>query len=176
MIVTTGGDGTFLMGSSKILNRSKPVIGINTDPTRWRILLCCRIAVLSHWECSGARVIFAFRSTFRLMWRRRFRVLSREISDGSSGISFDYLCILAYKVSQTRSLFKTFGIRCLVNRKRLRITLIGDKKKINQSPVELNDQQLQYPEYRCLMLTYRRILFFCRSRFSEVEVELSYFF
>ena len=34
MVVTTGGDGTFLMGSSKILNRGKPVIGINTDPTR----------------------------------------------------------------------------------------------------------------------------------------------
>ena len=72
--------------------------------------------------------------------------------------------------------FKTFVFWCLVNRKRLRITLIGDKKKINQSPVELNDQQLQYPEYRCLMLTYRRILFFCQSRFSEVEVELSYLF
>ena len=84
--------------------------------------------------------------------------------------------LLTPKVSQTRSLYKTFVFRCLVNRKRLRITLIGDKKKINQSPVELNDQQLQYPEYRCLMLTYRRILFFCRSRFSEVEVELSYFF
>ena len=40
MIVTTGGDGTFLMGSSKILNRSKPVIGINTDPTRCQIPLC----------------------------------------------------------------------------------------------------------------------------------------
>ena len=35
MVVTTGGDGTFLMGSSKILNRGKPVIGINTDPTRF---------------------------------------------------------------------------------------------------------------------------------------------
>ena len=28
-------------------------------------------------------------------------------------------------------------------RKRLRITLIGDSVKINQTPVELNDQQLQ---------------------------------
>ena len=40
MVVTTGGDGTFLMGSSKILNRSKPVIGINTDPTRSEGHLC----------------------------------------------------------------------------------------------------------------------------------------
>merc|ERR1711990_1162456 len=37
-------------------------------------------------------------------------------------------------------------------RKRLRITLIGDQKKINQTPIELNDQQLQYPEYRYLDL------------------------
>ena len=34
MIVTTGGDGTFLMGASKIFDRNKPVIGFNTDPTR----------------------------------------------------------------------------------------------------------------------------------------------
>ena len=40
MIVTTGGDGTFLMGASKILNRSKPVVGINTDPTRSEGHLC----------------------------------------------------------------------------------------------------------------------------------------
>ena len=40
MVVTTGGDGTFLMGSSKILNRSKPVIGINTDPTRLALYVC----------------------------------------------------------------------------------------------------------------------------------------
>ena len=78
-------------------------------------------------------------------------------------------------LSPTRCLKPGAFSKLLVNRKRLRITLIGDKKKINQSPVELNDQQLQYPEYRCLMLTYRRILFFCQSRFSEVEVELSYF-
>ena len=132
MIVTTGGDGTFLMGSSKILNRSKPVIGINTDPTRWQILLCCKIAVLSHWECSGARVIFAFRNTFRSMWKRRFRVLSRETSDGSSG-----------SVATPHIVVTNFSWR-----KRLRITLIGDQKKINQTPIELNDQQLQYPEYR----------------------------
>ena len=43
-------------------------------------------------------------------------------------------------------------------RKRLRITLIGDAAKINQLPVELNNQQLQYPEYRwraVLILDYR---------------------
>ena len=40
MIVTTGGDGTFLMGASKILDKNKPVIGFNTDPTRSEGHLC----------------------------------------------------------------------------------------------------------------------------------------
>ena len=40
VIVTTGGDGTFLMGASKILNKGKPVIGINTDPARSEGHLC----------------------------------------------------------------------------------------------------------------------------------------
>ena len=40
MVVTTGGDGTFLMGASKIFDRNKPVIGINTDPTRSEGHLC----------------------------------------------------------------------------------------------------------------------------------------
>ena len=40
MIITTGGDGTFLMGASKILDKNKPVIGFNTDPTRSEGHLC----------------------------------------------------------------------------------------------------------------------------------------
>ena len=37
MIVTVGGDGTFLLGASKVKGRSKPVIGINSDPIRFNI-------------------------------------------------------------------------------------------------------------------------------------------
>lgn len=37
-------------------------------------------------------------------------------------------------------------------RRRLRITLTGDPDKINQPPVELKEQQLQYPEYRYMDL------------------------
>ena len=40
MVITTGGDGTFLMGASKILDKNKPVIGFNTDPTRSEGHLC----------------------------------------------------------------------------------------------------------------------------------------
>ena len=38
--VVIGGDGTFLLGASKILSRDKPVIGFNTDPTRSEGHLC----------------------------------------------------------------------------------------------------------------------------------------
>ena len=40
IIFTTGGDGTFLLGASKIKTPDKPVVGINTDPTRSEGYLC----------------------------------------------------------------------------------------------------------------------------------------
>lgn len=33
-VFTAGGDGTFLDAASKIHNRDKPIIGVNTDPKR----------------------------------------------------------------------------------------------------------------------------------------------
>ena len=40
IIFTTGGDGTFLLGASKVRRPDKPVVGINTDPTRSEGYLC----------------------------------------------------------------------------------------------------------------------------------------
>lgn len=34
VIITSGGDGTFLMAASKVTTRNKPVIGVNSDPTK----------------------------------------------------------------------------------------------------------------------------------------------
>ena len=34
VIITSGGDGTFLMAASKVTKRDKPVIGVNSDPTK----------------------------------------------------------------------------------------------------------------------------------------------
>ena len=101
MVVTTGGDGTFLMGSSKILNRSKPVIGINTDPTRLALYVCTLYNYMLHtgllivhaqnWRLLskliwlGARVTSVYPSTSPSMWRKQFRALWLETSDGSSG-------------------------------------------------------------------------------------------
>nr|XP_020041711.1 NAD kinase 2, mitochondrial isoform X3 [Castor canadensis] len=43
-VIAAGGDGTMLLAASKVLDRLKPVIGVNTDPERWlwrqRIRLC----------------------------------------------------------------------------------------------------------------------------------------
>jgi len=102
VVVTTGGDGTFLMGSSKILNRSKPIVGINTDPTRSEGHLC----LPKHFS-------FNVKEAVNCIMTGRFRWFYR---------------------------------------KRLRISLIGDSATINQTPVELNNQQLQYPEYRYIDL------------------------
>ena len=46
LIVSAGGDGTFLLGASKIRNKDKPIIGINTDPTRSEGHLC----LPKHWS------------------------------------------------------------------------------------------------------------------------------
>jgi len=41
-VFSAGGDGTFLLAASKVLNRSKPVIGINTDPIGYeRVYTIC---------------------------------------------------------------------------------------------------------------------------------------
>ena len=35
-VFTAGGDGTFLLAASKVKGHDKPVVGINTDPIRYR--------------------------------------------------------------------------------------------------------------------------------------------
>uniref|UniRef100_A0A8C6QY27 NAD kinase 2, mitochondrial n=1 Tax=Nannospalax galili TaxID=1026970 RepID=A0A8C6QY27_NANGA len=34
-VIAAGGDGTMLLAASKVLDRLKPVVGVNTDPERW---------------------------------------------------------------------------------------------------------------------------------------------
>lgn len=40
VIFTAGGDGTFLLAASRILDAKKPVVGFNTDPDRSEGRLC----------------------------------------------------------------------------------------------------------------------------------------
>lgn len=40
LIVSTGGDGTFLVAASKVRDNKKPVVGFNSDPRRSEGYLC----------------------------------------------------------------------------------------------------------------------------------------
>uniref|UniRef100_A0A6B0VB09 NAD kinase 2, mitochondrial n=1 Tax=Ixodes ricinus TaxID=34613 RepID=A0A6B0VB09_IXORI len=98
VIITTGGDGTFLMAASKIHSRDKPVIGINSDPSRSIGYLCLPGHYTENFPVALQRLLTG---KFQWMWRQR-----------------------------------------------LRVTLKGEHAF--DAPVELHDQQLQYPEYRFL--------------------------
>ena len=102
VIFTAGGDGTFLLGASKITNRLKPVIGFNTDPTRSEGYLCLPKKCSENVDDALDAI---FSGKFRWMFRRR-----------------------------------------------LRVTVSGEQNKIYAPPVELHNQQLQYPEYRYIDL------------------------
>ena len=70
-IITTGGDGTFLMAASKITSREKPVIGINTDPASSVGHLCLPPIYSSDFS----QVIEKLRNgQFQWMYRQRIRV------------------------------------------------------------------------------------------------------
>jgi NAD+ kinase len=71
VIFTTGGDGTFLLGASKIRHPDKPVIGINTDPTRSEGYLC----VPKHFSFNLDHAIeMLLNGHFRWFFRRRLRI------------------------------------------------------------------------------------------------------
>lgn len=71
VIFTTGGDGTFLMAASKVTNRDKPVIGINTDPKSSVGHLCLPPP---YSENFAAAIEKLQKGQFRWMYRQRLRV------------------------------------------------------------------------------------------------------
>lgn len=71
LIVTAGGDGTFLLGASKIKDRNQPIIGINTDPTRSEGHLC----LPKIWSLNVDDAVQALvDGKFRWKYRRRLRL------------------------------------------------------------------------------------------------------
>lgn len=71
VIFTTGGDGTFPLGASKVRSPDKPVIGINTDPTRSEGYLC----LPKHFSFSLDHAIERLLGGhFRWLFRRRLRI------------------------------------------------------------------------------------------------------
>lgn len=71
VVFTCGGDGTYLMATSKITNRDKPVIGVNTDPESSVGHLCLPSKYSDHFSKAVDKLLAG---DFRWMYRQRLRI------------------------------------------------------------------------------------------------------
>lgn len=71
MIITSGGDGTYLMAASKIVNSMKPLIGVNSDPTRSVGHLCLPNKYSSNFDKA---LDLMLNGQFEWQFRQRIRV------------------------------------------------------------------------------------------------------
>ncbi|XP_047227806.1 NAD kinase 2, mitochondrial isoform X2 [Girardinichthys multiradiatus] len=70
-IISAGGDGTMLLVASKVLNKDKPVVGVNTDPERSEGHLCLPV----HYTHAFPEALDKLcRGEFRWLWRQRIRL------------------------------------------------------------------------------------------------------
>ncbi|CAG2117699.1 unnamed protein product, partial [Medioppia subpectinata] len=72
VIITSGGDGTFLMAASKVNNRNKPLIGVNSDPKRSVGHLCLPIRYSNDF---GSALRLFSEGKFKWKYRQRIRVI-----------------------------------------------------------------------------------------------------
>nr|KAF6441592.1 NAD kinase 2, mitochondrial [Rousettus aegyptiacus] len=70
-VIAAGGDGTMLLAASKVLDRLKPVIGVNTDPERSEGHLCLPVRY-THSFPEALQKFYC--GEFRWLWRQRIRL------------------------------------------------------------------------------------------------------
>uniref|UniRef100_A0A3Q2P365 NAD(+) kinase n=1 Tax=Fundulus heteroclitus TaxID=8078 RepID=A0A3Q2P365_FUNHE len=70
-IISAGGDGTMLLVASKVLNKDKPVVGVNTDPERSEGHLCLPVRYTHAFPEALDKLS---RGEFRWLWRQRIRL------------------------------------------------------------------------------------------------------
>ncbi|XP_027702079.1 NAD kinase 2, mitochondrial isoform X2 [Vombatus ursinus] len=70
-VIAAGGDGTMLLAASKVLDRFKPVIGVNTDPERSEGHLCLPVRYTHSFPEALQKL---YRGEFRWLWRQRIRL------------------------------------------------------------------------------------------------------
>ncbi|XP_041110794.1 NAD kinase 2, mitochondrial-like isoform X2 [Polyodon spathula] len=70
-IVSAGGDGTMLLVASKVVDRFKPVVGVNTDPERSEGHLCLPVRYTNSFPEALQKLQ---RGEFRWQWRHRSRI------------------------------------------------------------------------------------------------------
>ncbi|KAK9504371.1 hypothetical protein O3M35_010719 [Rhynocoris fuscipes] len=71
LVVTSGGDGTFLLGASHIKDREKPIIGFNNDPDRSSGILCLGKKYSLHPEMAIQKLL---KNEFSWLYRTRIEV------------------------------------------------------------------------------------------------------
>uniref|UniRef100_A0A673N8K6 NAD(+) kinase n=1 Tax=Sinocyclocheilus rhinocerous TaxID=307959 RepID=A0A673N8K6_9TELE len=70
-IISAGGDGTMLLVASKVYDKNKPVLGVNTDPERSEGHLCLPV----HYTQAFSEALQKLRKgEFRWQWRQRIRM------------------------------------------------------------------------------------------------------
>ncbi|KAG1940707.1 NAD kinase 2, mitochondrial [Pimephales promelas] len=70
-IISAGGDGTMLLVASKVYDKNKPVLGVNTDPERSEGHLCLPM----HYTQAFSEALRKLRKgEFRWQWRQRIRM------------------------------------------------------------------------------------------------------
>ncbi|XP_065519692.1 NAD kinase 2, mitochondrial isoform X3 [Lathamus discolor] len=70
-VISAGGDGTMLLAASKVFDKSKPVIGVNTDPERSEGHLCLPVRYTHSFPEALQKL---YRGEFRWQWRQRIRL------------------------------------------------------------------------------------------------------
>ncbi|RCN46935.1 hypothetical protein ANCCAN_06975, partial [Ancylostoma caninum] len=86
-VMTAGGDGTFLLAASRIRQRDKPVIGINTDPQGSEGYMCLmRKLPKEHFRSALQRLLDG---DFSWLYRQRIRITLSGDAQNGVGDSID---------------------------------------------------------------------------------------
>ncbi|XP_052631172.1 NAD kinase 2, mitochondrial-like isoform X1 [Harpia harpyja] len=70
-VISAGGDGTMLLAASKVFDKFKPVIGVNTDPERSEGHLCLPARYTQSFPEALQKL---YRGDFRWQWQQRIRL------------------------------------------------------------------------------------------------------
>lgn len=71
IVITSGGDGTYLLAASKIRNSTKPLIGVNSDPTRSVGHLCLPQKYSNDFNAALNKIL---KGDFEWTFRQRIRI------------------------------------------------------------------------------------------------------
>lgn len=104
LVLSLGGDGTFLKTASKIKNRSLPILGVNTDPQRSVGCLCNRKVFFDKYEKDISKMMrYIERENFEFFFRQRLLFEMEQEATGEilQQRSLNEIFVAEEQVSQT---------------------------------------------------------------------------